>query len=133
MQNLNNLCKIVCLYLNQQFSEMEPLNRDRLTQVLAICSDLEDLIRDTAGKRKKYPQQIEEVVNRILQRRREILVSKLFIGFQCNLKLFSVTHVFTFYHFFSGSCMVCINRNFLYLVSQVNTNFLRLRLTKKLY
>ena len=98
MQNLNNLCMIVCLYLNQQFSEMEPLNRDRLTQVLAICSDLEDLIRDTAGKRKKYPQQIEEVVNRILQRRREILVSQLFIGFQCNL--FSVRHVFTFYHFF---------------------------------
>ena len=100
MQNLNNLCMIVCLYLNQQFSEMEPLNRDRLTQVLAICSDLEDLIRDTAGKRKKYPQQIEEVVNRILQQRREILVSQLFIGFQCNLKLFSVRHVFTLYHFF---------------------------------
>lgn len=54
---------------------MESLNRDRLAQVLAICSDLEDLIRGTAGKRKKYPQQIEEVLNRILQRRREILVS----------------------------------------------------------
>lgn len=67
---------IYWLHRNQQFSEMEPLNRDRLAQVLAICSDLEDLIRDTAGKRKKYPQQIEEVVNRILQRRREMLVSK---------------------------------------------------------
>lgn len=67
---------IYWLHCNQQFSEMEPLNRDRLAQVLAICSDLEDLIRDTAGKRKKYPQQIEEVVNRILQRRREMLVSK---------------------------------------------------------
>ena len=63
------------LYFIQQFSEMEPLNRDRLAQVLAICSDLEDLIRDTAGKRKKYPQQIEQVVNKILQQRREMLVS----------------------------------------------------------
>lgn len=54
---------------------MEPLNRDRLAQVLAICSDLEDLIRDTAAKRKKYPQQIEQVVNEILQQRREMLVS----------------------------------------------------------
>lgn len=63
------------MYFIQQFSEMEPLNRDRLAQVLAICSDLEDLIRDTAAKRKKYPQQIEQVVNEILQRRREMLVS----------------------------------------------------------
>ena len=54
---------------------MEPLNRDRLAQVLAICSDLEDMVRDTAGKRKKYPQQIEQVVNKILQQRREMLVS----------------------------------------------------------
>ena len=67
---------ILCLYFDHQFSEMEPLNRDKLAQVLAICSDLEDLIRDTAGKRKKYPQQIEEVVNRILQPRREMLVSE---------------------------------------------------------
>jgi len=66
---------ILLIFQSTIFSEMEPLNRDRLTQVLAICSDLEDLIRDTAGKRKKYPQQIEEVVNRILQRRREMLVS----------------------------------------------------------
>ena len=63
------------LYFIQQFSEMEPLNRDRLAQVLAVCSDLEDLVRDTAGKRKKYPQQIEQVVNKILQQRREMLVS----------------------------------------------------------
>lgn len=63
------------MYFIQQFSEMEPLNRDRLAQVLAICSDLEDLIRDTAAKRKKYPQQIEQVVNEILQRHREMLVS----------------------------------------------------------
>ena len=63
------------MYFNQQFSEMEPLNRDRLAQVLVICSDLEDLVRDTAGKRKKYPQQIVEVVNSILQRHRKMLVS----------------------------------------------------------
>lgn len=69
------------VYLNQQFSEMEPLNRDRLAQVLEICSDLEDLIRDTAGKRKKYPQQIEEGVNQILQRRKEMLVSGLYIDY----------------------------------------------------
>ena len=54
---------------------MEPLNRDRLAQVLTICSDLEDLIRDTARKRKKYPQQIEQAINKILQQRRQMLVS----------------------------------------------------------
>lgn len=53
---------------------MEPLNRDRITEVLQICSELDDMIRDTTQKRKKYPQQIVEGVNNILQSHKEFLV-----------------------------------------------------------
>ena len=62
---------------------MESLNRDRLEQVNAICSDLEDLIRDTSAKRKKYPQHVQEGVNKILQRRKEVIVRKHFIDYEC--------------------------------------------------
>ena len=53
---------------------MEPFNRESLAQVFQICSDLEELIRDTAQRRKKYPQQITDGVSNILQSRKEILV-----------------------------------------------------------
>ncbi|RMX39855.1 hypothetical protein pdam_00013468 [Pocillopora damicornis] len=53
--------------------EMEPLNRDRITEVLQICSELDDMIRDTTQKRKKYPQQIVEGVSNILQSHKEFL------------------------------------------------------------
>lgn len=53
--------------------EMEPLNRDRITEVLQICSDLEDMIRDTTQKRKRYPQQVVEGVSNILQSQKEFL------------------------------------------------------------
>ncbi|CAH3128220.1 unnamed protein product [Pocillopora meandrina] len=53
--------------------EVEPLNRDRITEVLQICSELDDMIRDTTQKRKKYPQQIVEGVGNILQSHKEFL------------------------------------------------------------
>ena len=59
------------------FSEMEPLNRDRVAQVLTLCSELEDLFKETTSKRKKYPQQITEGMKKILQRQRELLVRRM--------------------------------------------------------
>lgn len=61
-------------FIDPQFAEMEPLNRDRITEVLQICSDLEDMIRDTTQKRKRYPQQVVEGVSNILQSQKEFLV-----------------------------------------------------------
>ena len=60
---------------NYLFSEMEPINRDKVAQVFAICSELEDLLKDTTSKRKNYPQQITEGIKKILQCRKEMLVS----------------------------------------------------------
>ena len=57
------------------FSELEPLNRDRVEQVFAVCSELEDLMKDTTFKRKNYPQQITEGIKKILQSKKELLVS----------------------------------------------------------
>ena len=56
---------------------MEPLNRDRVAQVLTLCSELEDLLKDTTTKRKKYPQQITGGIKSILQRQKELLVRRM--------------------------------------------------------
>lgn len=53
--------------------EMEPINQDRTAQVFAICSELEDLLKDTTFKRKKYPQQITERIQIILESRKAML------------------------------------------------------------
>ena len=58
------------------FSEMEPLNGDRVAQVFTLCSELEDLFKDTTSKRKKYPQQITGGIKSILQRQKELLVRR---------------------------------------------------------
>ena len=62
-------------HIHFSFSELEPLNRDRVEQVFAICSELEELMKDTTFKRKHYPQQITEGIKKILQSKRELLVS----------------------------------------------------------
>ncbi|XP_068682331.1 kinetochore-associated protein NSL1 homolog [Montipora foliosa] len=53
--------------------EMEPINKDRVAQVFAICSEFEDLLKETTCKRKKYPQQITERMRIILASRKEML------------------------------------------------------------
>ncbi|XP_068729286.1 uncharacterized protein [Montipora capricornis] len=54
--------------------EMEPINKDRVAQVFAVCSEFEDLLKETTCKRKKYPQEITERMRIILASREEMLV-----------------------------------------------------------
>ncbi|CAH3043798.1 unnamed protein product [Porites evermanni] len=72
-QDWNNVSQSEDSSISVVREELEPLNRDRVEQVFAICSELEDLMKDTTFKRKNYPQQITEGIKKILQSKKELL------------------------------------------------------------